>query len=67
MYVKRVERNRIANILSIEKYLDGCVKILSLGRFFFFFFCNHAFIVFRYKKPHAAVAMERTKPINQNK
>ena len=33
--------------------------------FFFFVFCNHAFIVFRYKKPHAALAMERTKPINQ--
>ena len=32
---------------------------------FFFFFCNHAFIVFRYQKPHAALAMERTKPINQ--
>ena len=32
---------------------------------FFLFFCNHAFIVFRYKKPHAALAMERTKPINQ--
>jgi len=30
-----------------------------------FFFCNHAFIVFRYKKPHAALAMEKTKPINQ--
>jgi len=37
VYVKRVKRNRIANIFSIEKYLDGCVKILSLGRFFFFF------------------------------
>jgi len=33
---------------------------------FFSFFCNHAFIVFRYKQPHAALAMERTKPINQN-
>ena len=33
--------------------------------FSFFFFCNHAFIVFSYKKPHAALAMERTKPINQ--
>jgi len=33
--------------------------------FFSFFFCNHVFIVFRYKKPHAALAMERTKPINQ--
>ena len=30
------------------------------------FFCNHAFIVFRYKKPHAALVMEKTKPINQN-
>jgi len=37
---------------------------LSLGRFFFY---NHAFIVFRYKKPHAALAMEKTKPINPNK
>jgi len=33
--------------------------------FFLFFFCNHVFIVFRYKKPHAALAMEKTKPINQ--
>jgi len=41
------------------------VRGLSLSGFFFFFsFCNHAFIVFRYKKPHAALAMERTKPIN---
>jgi len=32
--------------------------------FFFLFFCNHAFIVLRYKKPHAALAMERTKPLN---
>jgi len=41
---------------------------LSLGRFFSFFFpffCNLAFTVFRYKKPHAALGMERTKPINQ--
>jgi len=42
------------------------VRVLSLAGFFLFFFCNHAFIVFRYKKPHAALAMERTKPINQN-
>jgi len=33
--------------------------------FFSFSFCNHPFIVFRYKKPHAALAMERTKPIYQ--
>jgi len=31
----------------------------------FFFFCNHAFIVFRYKMPHAALAMQKTKPIKQ--
>jgi len=29
----------------------------------FFFFCNHAFIVLWYNKPHAALAMEKTKPI----
>ena len=38
------------------------VRAYLLGHFFFFF-CNHAFIVFRYKKPHAALAMEKTKPI----
>ena len=43
------------------------VRGLALGCFFFLFlFCNHAFIVLRYKKPHAALAMQRTKPINQN-
>jgi len=49
------------------------VRVLSLGCFFlffflfffFFFFCNHAFIILRHKKPHTALAMERTKPINQ--
>jgi len=35
--------------------------------FFLFSFFYHAFIVFRYKKLRAALAMERTKPINQNK
>ena len=34
--------------------------------FFFFFFLYHAFIVFRYKKLRKALAMEKTKPINQN-
>jgi len=34
--------------------------------FLFFLFFYHAFIVFRYKKLRAALAMERTKPINQN-
>ena len=37
-------------------------NLLPLFSFFFF----HAFIVFRYKKLRAALAMERTKPINQN-
>ena len=35
------------------------------GSVFFFFLLYHAFIVFRYKKLHAALAMEKTKPINQ--
>ena len=41
------------------------VRVPISWSFSFFFFCNHAFIVFTYKKPHAAQAMERTKPINQ--
>jgi len=35
--------------------------------FFFVFFLFHSFIVSKYKKLRAALAMERTKPINQNK
>jgi len=34
---------------------------------FFQLFFYHVFIVFRYKKLRAALAMERTKPKNQNK
>jgi len=33
---------------------------------FFFLFGHDAFLVFTYKKLHAALAMARTKPINQN-
>jgi len=33
--------------------------------YFYFYFLYHAFIVLRYKKLRAALAMERTKPINQ--
>jgi len=33
----------------------------------FFFFLYHALIVIRYKKLRVALAMERTKPIIQNK
>jgi len=43
---------------------------ISLGFFFFFFFFFFVImrsLFFRYKKPHAALAMEKTKPINQNK
>jgi len=55
--------------ISIAGGRGEMVRVLSLGRVFSFFFsfCNHAFIVFRYKKPHAALAMERTKPIKSNK
>jgi len=35
--------------------------------FYFYFYFYHAFIVSRYKKLRAALAMERTKPISQNK
>jgi len=35
--------------------------------YFLFLFCLSSFIVFRYKQLRAALAMERTKPINQNK
>ena len=54
--------------ISIAGGVDAMVRVLSLGLFFFFlffFFCNHALFVSRYKKPHAALAMERTKAINQ--
>jgi len=37
--------------------------LVSLSAFLLFFY--HAFIVLRYKKLRAALAMERTKPINQ--
>jgi len=44
-------------------------RVLSLGCFlsfsFFFFLCYHAFIVSRYRKPHAAQAIEKTKDIRQ--
>jgi len=44
-----------------------CEKLgLSLDHLFiylFIYFSYYAFILFRYKKPHAARAMEKTKPI----
>jgi len=49
--------------ISITGVGGEIVRVLSLGRFFFFF-CNHALFVSRYKKPYAALAMKRKKPIN---
>ena len=50
---------------SIAGFVEEMVRAQIPCLFFFFFY--HAFIVFRYKKLHAALAMEKTKPINQNK
>ena len=43
------------------------VRVLSLGRFFPFFFLIKSLLCLKVQKTHAALAMERTKPINQNK
>jgi len=58
----------------VEISIPGCVedmardpKPMTLLFFFHFFFFYHVFIVFRYKKVRAAVAIERTKPMDQNK
>ena len=51
--------------ISIAGGVVAMVCVIMSWSPFFFFFCNHAFIVFRYKKPYAALAMERTKHINQ--
>ena len=37
-----------------------------VGFFFLLVFCNHQFLVSRYKRLHAARAMEKTKSINPN-
>jgi len=54
--------------ISIARGVVAIVRVLSLGRFFlyFSFFCNHALFVSRYKKPYAALAFKRKKPINAN-
>jgi len=55
--------------ISIAGGVVALVRVLSLGLFFsflfFFFFVIMRSLFLRYKKPHAALAMERTKPINQ--
>ena len=58
------------NSHGVEISIAGCVREMvraPKSHVFFFFFLFHAFIVFRYKKLRAALAMEKTKPINQNK
>ena len=49
--------------IQVLYYLDGCVKILSLGRFFFLFFFLFFFVIksllcLKVQKTHAALAME---------
>jgi len=57
-FVPDAKRGKVAIVC--EMYGGGeeiCEKrVLSLGRFFcfFFFFCNHALFVSGYKKPYAA-------------
>jgi len=58
------------NSNGVEISIAGCVEEMVPDpnpMSFFFSFFYHAFIVLRYKKLHAALAMERTKPINQSK
>jgi len=52
--------------ISIAGGVVVMVSVLSLGQSFHFFFCNDALFVSRYKKPYAALAMKRKKPINAN-
>jgi len=60
------------NSHGVEISIAGCVvemardpNPMSFFFLFFSFFFYHAFIVSRYKKLRAALAMEKTKPINQ--
>ena len=55
---------------SLLRYLAEMIVVsfaTQTPAFFFLFFLYHAFIVSRYKKLRAALAMEKTKPTNQNK
>jgi len=42
----------------------GYPLVLFFSFFSLFFFCNHVLFLSRYKKPYAALAMKRKKPIN---
>ena len=53
--------------ISIAGGVAGMVCVLTLSHFFFLsFFLNQALFVSRYKKPYAARAMKRKKPIKAN-
>jgi len=74
--IRRGERGwkLMMNTHDVEFSIAGCVEeivrdpnLMPFFSFFHFFFLHHAFIVIWYKKLHAALAMEKTKPINQNK
>ena len=54
--------------ISIARCVEGMVRAqIPCLLFLLFLFLYHVFIVYRYKKLRAALAMERTKPINQSK
>jgi len=52
--------------ISIARGGGEMVRVSSLSHFFLFLFCNHALFVSMYKRPYAARAMKRKKPINAN-
>jgi len=54
------------NVGGRKKFARSVSYLLVVVFSLFSFFCNHAFIVSRYKRPHAALAMEKTKPKNAN-
>jgi len=62
------------NTHGVDFSIAGCVEEIicdpnpmPFSLLFFSLFFFHVFIVFTYKKLRAALAMEKTKPINQNK
>ena len=60
--------SRVLRFQSLEvllRWFVGPIPWLLLLSFSFFFFVIMDSLFLRYKKPHAALAMERTKPINQ--
>ena len=59
-------RGRLTKYISLGiLFPSSVVAGLFFFFFFFFFFVIMRSLFLRYKKPHAALAMEKTKPINQ--